>query len=83
MVSTKKIRSGAVSIPLHMRRSMGLRNGVSVRVELYDDGSICLSPMNPRCYICDGEDDVVVVNGSTICKSCTKKALEMEVINAE
>ena len=51
MVSTKKIRSGAVSIPLHMRRSMGLRNGVSVRVELYDDGSICLSPMNPRCYM--------------------------------
>lgn len=76
MVHTKKIRSGGLTLPIRLRRKLGLREGVSIRIEETQDGGLLLLPMDARCSLCDGAEGVVLLKGTRICKTCAREVLE-------
>lgn len=72
MFNQKKItKSGSVSIPVAMRRDMGLQPGDVVDVVM-EHGTISLTPAVPRCQFCGApiEETKLILNGKHICGSC-------------
>jgi len=71
MASKKITKSGAITIPADMRRSVNLFPGDAVDIE-EKDGKIVISAHINRCFVCRSEVDVVVYKGKAFCKSCIK-----------
>ncbi len=75
MLNQKKVgKSGGISIPVSMRRDMGLQPGDAMDVVM-KDGAVVLTPTVPRCQICENTNDVVKLFGKYICKDCAELAL--------
>jgi transcriptional pleiotropic regulator of transition state genes len=78
MQNVKKITShGSVSIPVAMRRSLGLGKKDALDVTVDDEGRIILTPHVPRCFACQSEKNITTMSGTTICETCCRKALDM------
>lgn len=74
----KKMTShGSVSIPVAMRRSLGMEPKDPVVLE-EQDGKITIRPYRHRCIICGAVDDEgkYRVHGKSICRMCAGKVVE-------
>lgn len=79
----KKITShGSVSIPVAMRRSLGMEPRDAVEVS-EKDGSVVIRPYNLRCIFCGSEDIAGTLQGKGMCRNCAAKAYEMLKENIE
>jgi AbrB family looped-hinge helix DNA binding protein len=76
MQSVKKITAhGAVSIPVSIRRSLGLKKNEAMDIAVDDCGRIILTRHVPKCNACGSEKKVGTVNGITMCEECCRKIL--------
>ena len=63
--------SGAVGIPVDMRRSMGFQKGDPVEVEIIND-EIIIRPYKPRCVFCESQKQIHKYKNRWICDACIK-----------
>lgn len=72
----KKITShGSVSIPVAMRRSLGIEPKDPMVVEEIG-GKIVISQYVLRCNFCGTIEEVHAVRGKGICRACAEAAME-------
>ncbi len=73
MIHTKKMTShGSISVPVDLRRSLGIQNRDPM--DVYEkDGKIVLAPHAPRCMFCGADESVRRVLGKVVCRSCLKE----------
>lgn len=72
----KKLTShGSVSIPVAMRRDIGLQGGDPMEVS-QEGGTILIRPYTPRCVFCGTTEGIALLEGKGICPACARKALE-------
>ncbi len=71
----KKVTShGSISIPIAMRRALGIEPKDAMAVE-EENGCIRIRPYRPRCIFCgDAEGDVRLYKGKGICSACRRAA---------
>lgn len=71
----KKLTShGSISIPVAMRRDIGLQGGDPMEVS-QSGGDIIIRPYTPRCVFCGTTEGVCKFEGKGICSECAEKAL--------
>lgn len=71
----KKLTShGSISIPVAMRRDIGLQGGDQMEVS-QSGGDIIIRPYTPRCVFCGTTEGVYKFEGKGICSECAEKAL--------
>lgn len=74
-IAYKKMTShGSISIPVAMRRELGIEGKDPMIVE-NKDGKIIISAYTPRCIFCGTTDDVKQFHGKGICLGCAAKAI--------
>ena len=73
MLYRKMTNSGSVNIPAQLRREMGYKKRDVFEVEL-KDGVVIMRPRQPRCLFCGTTENVKLMRGKGICKSCLAKA---------
>ena len=72
----KKLTShGSISIPVAMRRELGIEPKDPMVVE-QSSGKIIISPYNLRCNFCGTTEGVHEFHGKGICEACATKAFE-------
>lgn len=72
----KKITShGSISIPVAMRRELGIEPKDPMTVK-QDGGRIIISPYMPRCIFCGSTAAVYEFNGKVICGECGRRIME-------
>lgn len=72
----KKLSShGSISIPVDMRREIGIQGGDPMEVSLEAD-KITVKPYTPRCIFCESTDNVKTLYGKGICADCAEKVLD-------
>lgn len=72
----KKMTShGSISIPVAMRRDLGIEPKDPMVVEEHQ-GEIRIRPYTPRCIFCGVADGVHGFRGKGICGACAGKLLE-------
>lgn len=60
---------GRISIPVKVRRDMGLKE--NAQVEIYVDGErIVLEKYGPACVFCGNKDGVRNFRGKNVCREC-------------
>lgn len=70
----KKLTShGSISIPVAMRREIGLQGGDPMEVSQEGD-NIVIKAYTPRCIFCGNTEKVIKIDGKGICPMCAKKA---------
>lgn len=70
----KKMTShGSVSIPVAMRRELGIEPKDPMVIE-ENGGKIIISPYTLRCSFCGTTEDVRKLGGRGICISCAERA---------
>lgn len=78
MRHTKHVTShGSVSIPVAVRRELGIRERDAMDLEVDGQGRILLQPHVPRCILCGGEEELAALSGKRICGPCCRKALAL------
>lgn len=78
MVHTKKMTShGSISVPVDLRRSLGIQNRDPMDV-FEEDGKIILIPHAPRCIFCGADEGVFKVLGKQVCEGCLKQIRQAE-----
>ena len=71
----KKMTShGSISIPVAMRRELGIKGKDPMIVESNGD-RIMISPYRPRCLFCGVAKGVKQFHGKGICQECAAKAV--------
>lgn len=74
-IAYKKITShGSISIPVAMRREIGLQGGDPMEVS-QSGGDIIIRPYTPRCVFCGTTEGVKKFEGKGICRMCVEKTL--------
>ena len=77
MHNVKKITShGSVSIPVHIRRGLNIREKDAMDMSVNEKGEIVISPHNPRCVFCGTIEDVTLWHGKWICFGCAEAVYE-------
>lgn len=77
MINTKRIRkSGAIAIPIAMRRDLNIQPNDAVDVMVID-GNIVLKPSAPRCQFCSSQRKLIALRGKYICELCLAEAGEV------
>lgn len=72
----KKVTShGSISIPVAMRRELGIEPKDPMTVE-NDGGRIIISPYQRRCNFCGTTEDVHGFKGKGICVECSRSIME-------
>ena len=72
----KKMTShGSISIPVAMRRNLGIEPRDPMIVER-DGGGIRIRPYTPHCVFCGAEDGVKEFHGRGICGRCAALAVQ-------
>lgn len=72
----KKMTShGSISIPVAMRRELGIEARDPMVVE-QAGGRITISPYTPRCSFCGTTEGVHEFHGKGICTGCVREAAE-------
>ena len=73
----KKMTShGSISIPVAMRRELGIEPKDPMIVEEHQ-GEIRIKPYTLRCNFCGTTEDVHELHGKGICQACATKACPM------
>jgi transcriptional pleiotropic regulator of transition state genes len=62
---------GRVVLPAELRKAVGIRPGDAISFSLWQ-GTIAIAPMEPRCVLCEGEDELVKRHGKWICTMCLR-----------
>lgn len=63
---------GRVVIPREIRERLGIREGDPL--EAYEiNGGVLFKKREPSCVFCGSEEDLVMVEGKTICLKCGKR----------
>lgn len=71
--SYKRLSShGSISVPVALRRQMGLESGDPMEVEQTEDGEIVIRAYQPRCIFCGTTENVTLFKGKGICMECKK-----------
>lgn len=71
----KKVTShGSISIPVAMRRELGIEPKDSMTVEAAN-GRIIISPYMPRCIFCGTTEGVHGFKGKGICVECSRSIM--------
>lgn len=70
----KLAKSGAVTIPVNIRREMAMEPGDGISLE-EKDGGILMKPFQYRCQICKGLEDVRIIKGKGLCLACASEAV--------
>jgi len=72
----KKItRAGGITIPAELRRDLGIQSGDGMEIEVdYASKTIQLKRYQVRCALCATADDVLILYGNGICRTCAEKA---------
>lgn len=65
--------NGSFTIPSKMRKRLGLEPKDALEIIEQENGEILLRPHNPQCIWCKGEENVFVVKGVRMCRSCYNK----------
>lgn len=72
----KKVTShGSISIPVAMRRELGIEPKDPMTVEMAN-GRIVISPYSLRCNFCGSTESVHRFKGKGICEECGKTIAE-------
>ncbi len=77
MAYKKMTSHGSISIPIAMRRDLGIEPKDPMVVE-EKSGKIIISPYTPRCIFCSTIEGVQEYRGRGICTECAKNIMEME-----
>ena len=73
----KKMTShGSISIPVAMRRELGIKPRDAVEVCAEKDGTIVIRPYQPRCIFCGTTENVTLMKGRGICRECMEEIKE-------
>ncbi len=73
-IAYKKVTShGSISIPVAMRRGLGIEPHDPMEVEEHE-GEIRIRPYIPRCVFCGVTEGVVKLRGKGICGACATGA---------
>ena len=67
--------NGSFTIPSKMRKRLGLEPKDALELIEQDNGDILLRRFNPQCIWCKSEENVFVVKGVRMCRSCYNKLL--------
>ena len=63
---------GRIVIPIELRRNLGINTDDSL--EVFVDGPyIMLKKYEPSCIFCGGSDNIVEINGKTVCENCIEE----------
>ena len=78
MHNVKRITShGSISIPVAIRRSLGIQARDALDVSVNDKGQIILEPHVRRCNICGSAENVHPFHGRYICRNCCQEAMRL------
>lgn len=73
----KKMSShGSISIPVAMRRELGLEPRDPMELKVNSTGEIVIRPYLPRCIFCGTQNDIHKVAGRNVCTACAKMVYE-------
>ena len=71
MLNEKKInKSGGITLPAHVRKSLGISEGEKIKIEMQDDGNILLKRIVGSCIICGSNEELIKINDKYVCKEC-------------
>jgi len=74
MLNEKKIsKSGAITIPAHLRRLLGITAGEKVELKVDGNGNLGVERIEGSCLLCQRHDDLLKIDGVYICTGCAKK----------
>lgn len=76
MVYKKMSSHGSVSIPVQIRRSLGLQPRDVMEME-EKDGTVIIRPRELHCIFCGTDEGVVKLKGRGICTGCAGAAQEL------
>ena len=63
---------GRIVIPIELRRNLGINTDDSL--EVFVEGPyIMLKKYEPSCIFCGGSDNIVEINGKTVCENCIEE----------
>lgn len=81
MKEFKKIsKSGAITVPIRLRRELNIKNGDAVTIEPLANGGMVIKPYRPSCIFCGAENDIKELNGKGCCVDCMLALEYAEVI---
>ena len=71
MINEKKIsKAGAVTIPSHLRRELGVHAGDRFEIVAMKDGGILLERSVGSCVLCGGRDNLIPHGKVYVCHGC-------------
>ena len=70
-MNTKRVnKSGGISIPVGLRRELAIQPGDALDVETDAQGNVILKRHLPRCVFCGSTEEVTLLMGKGICRTC-------------
>ena len=66
-------KSGGVTIPSALRRSLGIVDREKVDLQVKEDGSILLRRIEGACVFCGAVEEVAAYRGRFVCRDCAKE----------
>lgn len=77
MLAEKKVtKTGSISIPVHIRRELGISSSEKVSIKVNDEGDLLIERIEGSCIFCQGNQDVKKVDKLYVCTACAKKVIE-------
>lgn len=67
---------GRASIPIDIRRKLGLMHGESLEI-FSENGAVIFKKYQPSCVFCDEVSNVVIFKGKRVCIKCKKEIQEI------
>lgn len=72
-ITYKKLTShGSLSIPVAIRRELGMEPKDPVVLEIGEGNQIVVSAYRPRCIFCGSTDEVSVYRNKGVCPGCAE-----------
>ncbi len=65
--------NGSITIPVMLRRSLGIKPRDTMEIISQGDGSIVIRPCTVECVFCGGTENVAVRKGVRMCLACYLK----------
>ena len=74
LLNEKKItKAGAVTIPLHLRRELGITAGDKITVSVTNNGDLLLRRDTGHCVVCGGQKGLIRIHDKFICHECAER----------
>lgn len=65
--------NGSITIPVMLRRSLGIEPRDTMEIISQGDGSIIIRPCTIECVFCGNTENVAVRKGASMCLACYHK----------